>query len=97
MLGMSQSSKEDGNTQKKGIRERIMDCISSKEGTVTTQKMLDDEDQDSVSSYIRELSRSPLSKVWNQYRHKKWAHDESLPPLEELEKQMVSMVPSYSA
>lgn len=97
MLQMSQPGKEDGITQKKGIRERIMDCISSKEGTVTTQKMLDDEDQDSVSSYIRELSRSPLSKVWNQYRHRKWAHDESLPPLEELEKQMVSMVPSYSA
>ena len=94
---MSQPGKEDGNTQKKGIRERIMDCISSKEGTVTTQKMLDDEDQDSVSSYIRELSRSPRPKACNQYRRRKWSHDESLPPLEELEKQMVSMVPSYSA
>ena len=77
-----------------------MDCLTSRDETVTTQKMIDDEDKDTqecMDSYLRELTRSPLSNTWNQYRHKKWAHDDSLPPLEDLEKEMVALVPSYSA
>ena len=77
-----------------------MDCISSQDTGNNTQKMLTDEEKDNKESdttFLRELTRTPLSKVWNQYRHKKWAHDPSLPPLEDLESQLVQMVPSYSA
>ena len=77
-----------------------MDCISSQDTGNNTQKMLTDEEKDNKESdttFLRELTRTPLSKVWTQYRHKKWAQDPSLPPLEDLESQLVQMVPSYSA
>lgn len=97
---MSTSSTTPSSGYRKGIRERIMDCISSQDTSNDAHQMLADEDTDnreSDTSFLRELTRTPLSKVWNQYRHKKWGQDPSLPPLEELESQLIQMVPSYCA
>lgn len=97
---MSTSSTTPSSGYRKGIRERIMDCISSQDTNNDAHQMLADEDTDnreSDTSFLRELTRTPLSKVWNQYRHKKWGQDPSLPPLEELESQLIQMVSSYCA
>lgn len=97
---MSTSSTTSSSGYRKGIRERIMDCISSQDTSNSAQQIIVDEDMDNKESdttFLRELTRTPLSKVWNQYRHKKWGQDPNLPPLEELESQLIQMVPSYSA
>ena len=87
-------------TRSKGIRERILDCITSHHEDANTQKMLDTEDQDNQNNAdysLREALRSELSIVWNQYRHKKWLNSPELPPLEDIEARLINLVPSYSA
>lgn len=95
---MSNSGQNRVDPPRKGIRERIMDCLTSRENGATSPAMLRDEEkdnQDCIDSYVRELTRTALSKTWNSYRYKKWGQDPSLPPLEELEKQMLEITPSY--
>ena len=95
---MSNSGQSSSFPPRKGIRERIMDCLSSRDNGASSQSMLrndEKDDQDCIDSFVRELTRTNLSKVWNSYRYKKWGQDQSLPPLEELEKQMLEITPSY--
>lgn len=84
---------------RKGIRERIMDCLSSGADEKTPQKILDGNaegnDKD-MEQYLREMTRSKFSVVWNKYRQKKWGIGDELPSLEELESELASIVPSYS-
>lgn len=97
---MNEKSSNDDTRNRKGFRERIMDCIALRSSADSNYYLHDEEersDQASVDSCLRELSRSPLSTVWNQYRNKKWLHNPNLPPLEELEAKLVDIVPSYSA
>ena len=95
---MSNTAQSQAESSRKGIRERIMDCLTSRDnGSGSTDLLRDEEkdDQDCIDSYVRELTRTTFSKVWNSYRYKKWGQDPSLPPLEELEKQMLQITPSY--
>lgn len=97
-LIMPATSPKRAETPKKGLRERIMDCLTSREDNPNTANKLHDEDKDNqecMDSYLRELTRTPLSKAWNNYRYKKWGQDPSLPPLEELEQRMLEITPSY--
>ena len=61
---MSTSSTTPSSGYRKGIRERIMDCISSQDTNNDAHQMLADEDTDnreSDTSFLRELTRTPLS------------------------------------
>ena len=84
---------------RKGIRERIMDCLSSGAGEKNKQKLLDgneDGNDKDINQYLLEMTRSQFSVVWNKYRQKKWGFGDDLPSLEELEAELAAIVPSYS-
>ena len=84
---------------RKGIRERIMDCLSSGADEKNKQKLLDgneDGNDKDINQYLLEMTRSQFSVVWNKYRQKKWGFGDDLPSLEELETELAAIVPSYS-
>ena len=84
---------------RKGIRERIMDCLSPQTDKGSTQKMLDDEEKENeklMAHCLRETTRNQLSVVWNNFRYKKWGDHSELPPIEELEEKLMDIVPQYS-
>ena len=84
---------------RKGIRERIMDCLSSGADEKNKQKLLDgneDGNDKEINQYLLEMTRSQFSVVWNKYRQKKWGFRDDLPSLEELEAELAAIVPSYS-
>lgn len=84
---------------RKGIRERIMDCLSSGADEKNKQKLLDgneDGNDKDINQYLLEMTRSQFSVVWNKYRQKKWGFGDDLPSLEELEAELAAIVPSYS-
>ena len=84
---------------RKGIRERIMDCLSSGADEKNNQKLLDgneDGNDKEINQYLLEMTRSQFSVVWNKYRQKKWGFRDDLPSLEELEAELAAIVPSYS-
>lgn len=84
---------------RKGIRERIMDCLSSGADEKNKQKLLDgneDGNDKEINQYLLEMTRSQFSVVWNKYRQKKWGFGDDLPSLEELEAELAAIVPSYS-
>ena len=84
---------------RKGIRERIMDCLSSGADEKNKQKLLDgneDGNDKDINQYLLEMTRSQFSVVWNKYRQKKWGFRDDLPSLEELEAELAAIVPSYS-
>ena len=92
--------KEGGHKPvRKGIRERIMDCLSSGADEKNKQKLLDgneDGNDKDINQYLLEMTRSQFSVVWNKYRQKKWGFRDDLPSLEELEAELAAIVPSYS-
>ena len=84
---------------RKGIRERIMDCLSLGADEKNKQKLLDgneDGNDKEINQYLLEMTRSQFSVVWNKYRQKKWGFRDDLPSLEELEAELAAIVPSYS-
>lgn len=84
---------------RKGIRERIMDCLSLGADEKNKQKLLDgneDGNDKDINQYLLEMTRSQFSVVWNKYRQKKWGFRDDLPSLEELEAELAAIVPSYS-
>ena len=84
---------------RKGIRERIMDCLSSGADEKNKQKILEENEERNdkdMNQYLREMTRSQFSVVWNKYRQKKWGFGDDLPSLEELEAELAAIVPSYS-
>ena len=84
---------------RKGIRERIMDCLSSGADEKNKQKILEENEEGNdkdMNQYLREMTRSQFSVVWNKYRQKKWGYGDDLPSLEELEAELAAIVPSYS-
>lgn len=94
-----QQKEENTVPVRKGIGERIMDCLSQSSDS-NVQKMISDEEKENdklMANCLRENTRSQLSVAWNNYRYKKWGGKNDLPSLEELEMKLKELVPQYSA